>query len=95
MPKRKIDWPIVLFIFTYQGLVLALAPFYFYYASPSWGLVVVAIFLYIATGISITAGFHRFYAHRAYKANKIVEESGRSHLHESIEIRRQKGIIFP
>ena len=73
MQKRKIDWPIVLFIFIYQGLVLALAPFYFYYASPSWGLVVVAIFLYIATGISITAGFHRFYAHRAYKANKIVE----------------------
>jgi stearoyl-CoA desaturase (delta-9 desaturase) len=48
-------------------------PIYLYYRIPSLGLVITTIVLFFATGISITAGYHRLYAHRAYKANKLFQ----------------------
>ena len=73
MELSKINWPIFLFIAIYHALLLVGAPFYFYYSPPSWGIVAIAFFLYFASGISITGGYHRFYSHRAYKASKVAE----------------------
>ena len=73
MELSKINWPIFLFITIYHAALLVVAPFYFYYSPPSWGLVAIAFFLYFASGISITGGYHRFYSHRAYKASKVAE----------------------
>lgn len=39
----------------------------------SWGLLGLGVFLYFLTGISITAGYHRLFAHRAYDANPVVK----------------------
>jgi len=53
-------------------LVVAL-PFYFYYLPPRLGMIIATIILFLLTGISITAGYHRFYAHKSYRINKVVE----------------------
>ncbi|MFC2126741.1 acyl-CoA desaturase, partial [Bacteroidota bacterium] len=70
---KRIYWPIFLFISLYQVGVLVGAPFYFYLIPPSWTMVLVTFILIFLTGISITAGYHRLYSHRAYKTNKWVE----------------------
>lgn len=73
MSLKRIYWPIFLFIILYHLVVLIGAPFYFYYTPPSWTMVIVTIVLISLTGISITAGYHRLYSHRAYKTNKFIE----------------------
>ncbi|BBM87860.1 acyl-CoA desaturase [Candidatus Uabimicrobium amorphum] len=73
MELSKINWPIFLFITIYHAALLVVAPFYFYYTPPAWGIVTIAFILYFASGISITGGYHRFYSHRTYKANKLAE----------------------
>ena len=73
MKKQKIDWQIFLFIVIYQVLVIAIAPFYFYYTPPSLAMILVTVFLVIATGISITAAYHRLYSHKSYKLKKVME----------------------
>lgn len=70
---KNIYWPIFLFIVTYQVAVIAGLPFYFYYTPPSWPMVLVAIGAFLLTGLSITAGYHRLFSHRAYKTNKVIE----------------------
>ncbi|MBS4164600.1 hypothetical protein PRO82_001930 [Candidatus Protochlamydia amoebophila] len=48
-------------------------PFYFYFTLPSLGIIGVTIILLYLTGLSITAGYHRFYSHRSYRTNSFVE----------------------
>lgn len=71
--SRETDWTVLIFIGTYHVLLALTLPFYFYYYSVSWELMAISTFLFVATGISITGGYHRFYSHRTYKANKIME----------------------
>lgn len=61
------------FLIGYQALLLIALPFYFYFATPSLSLILASITLFFLTGLSITAGYHRLYAHRSYKANSWVE----------------------
>jgi stearoyl-CoA desaturase (delta-9 desaturase) len=60
-------------VIIYHLALLIIWPIYFYYCSASLGMWIAAIVLYFATGMSITAGYHRFYSHQAYKAHPIVE----------------------
>lgn len=62
-----------LFLIIYQTFLLAALPFYFYFAMPSLSMFLTAFVLLYITGLSITAGYHRFYSHRAYKANRFME----------------------
>lgn len=39
----------------------------------SWGQLALGIVLYFITGMSITAGYHRLFAHKAYDANPFVK----------------------
>lgn len=70
---KKFNWGPALFLLIYQPILLIGLPFYFYYNTPSVGLIVVSIVLLYLTGLSITAGYHRLYSHRAYRANPIIE----------------------
>jgi stearoyl-CoA desaturase (delta-9 desaturase) len=70
---EHVNWGPVIFLVTYQVVLLTLLPFYFYYNTPATGIIVATIVLLYATGLSITGGYHRFYAHRTYKTNKFVE----------------------
>lgn len=69
----QINWGPVIFLVTYQAILLALLPFYFYYNTPASGTVITTFVLLYLTGLSITGGYHRHYSHRSYKTNQFVE----------------------
>lgn len=71
--KTKFNWGPALFLIIYQALLIVTLPVYFYFALPSWGMCLTAFVLLYLTGLSITGGYHRYYAHRSYKTNKPVE----------------------
>lgn len=71
--KKDFNWGPGLFLIIYQTLLLIALPFYFYYSPPSWGMVAISTVLLYLTGLSITAGYHRYYSHRTYKTNRVVE----------------------
>lgn len=73
MNKKSFNWGPALFLIIYHIILLGYLPFYFYSCTPSVGLITVSIVLYFVTGISITGGYHRYYAHRTYRANTFVE----------------------
>lgn len=71
--RQNINWGPAIFLIVYQLLLLITLPIYFFYAFPSWTMIAVAVVLLYLTGLSITAGYHRFYAHRSYKTNSWIE----------------------
>jgi len=73
MNIRNISWGNALFFIIYQTSLLITLPFYFYFSPPSLALVIITLILVMLTGIGITAGYHRFYAHKSYTANKLAE----------------------
>jgi stearoyl-CoA desaturase (Delta-9 desaturase) len=70
---NNIDYRTSTYLISYHLIVLIGLPIYLFYRTPSWGLVLITIVLLFATGMSITAGYHRLYAHKAYQANKTGE----------------------
>lgn len=70
---KPINWGPSIFLISYQLILVALLPFYFYYNTPGLGIWITTIVLLYATGMSITGGYHRYYAHRCYRTNKFVE----------------------
>ena len=48
-------------------------PFYFYFWFPSWGLVIATLIVWALAGIGVTAGYHRYFSHKTYQTNKVVE----------------------
>lgn len=71
--KNGINWTPTLFLTIYQLTLLISLPFYFYYQGFSWALFAIGFVLLYATGLSITGGYHRFYSHKTFKTNPVVE----------------------
>jgi len=66
---RPWNWPAVIMFVLTTGLVLTVFPWYVWthdFSASAWAWF--GIFLY-ASGLSITAGYHRLYSHRAYQAH--------------------------
>jgi stearoyl-CoA desaturase (Delta-9 desaturase) len=61
------------FLIIYQAALLVCLPFYFYYTPPSWPMVFASFVLFWLSGISITAGYHRYFSHRSFKTNSFIE----------------------
>jgi len=70
---NNIWWSTAIFLISWHLIVLIGLPVYLYFRTPSLGLIIVTIVLLFLTGMSITAGYHRMYTHRAFKANKAGE----------------------
>lgn len=62
-----------IFLISYHVFLLLSLPLYFWNSSPALGTVIAAVVLYFLTGLSITAGYHRYFSHRAYKATGVFE----------------------
>lgn len=73
MRTKEFNWGPGLFLLIYQPLLLISLPFYFYYFTLNWSTVCISVILLFLTGLSITAGYHRFYSHRSYRAHPLVE----------------------
>lgn len=65
------NWDIFAFIVAYHIAILALIPAAI--SAASWGATVLFLLTYIIGGMSITVGYHRLYAHKAYSANPFFE----------------------
>jgi stearoyl-CoA desaturase (delta-9 desaturase) len=73
MNLKNFNWGPGLFLIIYQSILLIALPFYFYYDFPSWKMILASIILLYLTGLSITAGYHRFYSHRSYRTKPVIE----------------------
>lgn len=69
----QIDWVASIFIVSYHVLLIILLPIYLMSTTPSWSLLGWTFFFSAASLISITAGYHRLYAHRTYRTKRAVE----------------------
>ncbi len=65
------NWDTFLFIVIYHLLILALLPTFL--SVFSWSAFTLFLITYIIGGMSITVGYHRLYAHKAYAANPLFE----------------------
>lgn len=75
LPPRwqdRIDWPVTLFLLLTPIAAMILVPIYFAVEQVTWPLVIFTIAFAAATNLSITAGYHRLFAHRSYEANPLV-----------------------
>lgn len=71
--SRGINWGPAAFIVIYHVCLFAALPFYFYYYTPSLALILISIVLLYVSGLSITAGYHRYFSHKSYKAHPVIE----------------------
>lgn len=72
-PVKHILWGNVLF-FTFTGLVtLVGGPLYVSRAGMPSSLLALALFFTVATGMSITVGYHRLFSHLTFKTNPVIQ----------------------
>lgn len=71
--KKIFNHGIATFLILYQALLIVSLPFYFYFCEVHLATVLVTIILYFLSGLGITAGYHRLYSHRCYKAVPLVD----------------------
>jgi len=73
MTQRPIDWPTVIFLGGYHLALIILLPYTLAVRGFDSGWLCISIALMYASGISITAGYHRLFSHRAYQAHPAIE----------------------
>ncbi len=69
----RVDWVNAGFLLTTGLVALTVQPLYLYANGVSRGVVAVFLFYLIATGLSITGGYHRLFSHRSYRASRVVK----------------------
>ena len=69
----RIHWTNAAFLLVTGLIGLIGTPLYIYFYGVSWSVIAVFVFYSAATGFSITAGYHRLFAHRTYEAHPAVE----------------------
>lgn len=69
----RVDWVTLVFIATYHLLLFIALPFYLAVRLPGWTLIGCTAILLVGSMLSITAGYHRLYAHRTYRTRVPVE----------------------
>ena len=70
---RQIIWLNVIFFTVTTSAALIGAPLYIYHHGLSWQEMVLFIFYVAVTGLSITVGYHRLFAHQTFKSTPIVD----------------------
>jgi stearoyl-CoA desaturase (Delta-9 desaturase) len=71
--EKKISWPVLLYIGGYHLFLAIALPIYFLSHAPSLGLVLTSAALVFLSGMAITGGYHRLYAHSCYKTHPVIE----------------------
>lgn len=66
--KAPPNWPAIIMFALTIPLGLIVAPLYAIFAAPSAWLFVWAFLFFCCTGMAITGGYHRYWAHRSYEA---------------------------
>lgn len=71
--NTKTDWINTAFLGLTPIVATALIAVHLWYEGFMLGQWVLAAVFYIITGLSITAGYHRLFSHRSYKAHPVLE----------------------
>jgi stearoyl-CoA desaturase (delta-9 desaturase) len=71
-PRSKIIWGNAIFLTLTPLLSIILVPIYFWQVGFSWAPIIAMLLLWMMTGLCITAGYHRLFSHRTYKASAPV-----------------------
>ncbi|MCA9230737.1 MAG: fatty acid desaturase [Planctomycetales bacterium] len=67
------NWPNSTFLLSTLLAAITVVPWYLWTHGIDLFQILLFVFFYFATGMSITLGYHRLYSHRAFKANPIVQ----------------------
>ncbi len=70
---KRIKWVNTFFLILSPIAALVLLPLDVYLHGWDWRLIAFCIFLYLASSVSITGGYHRLFAHRSYDSKPIVK----------------------
>lgn len=65
------NWDTLIFVVAYHTALVVLLPAFI--SVFSWAAIALFLVTYILGGMSITVGYHRLYAHKAYSANPFFE----------------------
>tara|TARA_B100000900_G_scaffold139902_1_gene118552 strand:- start:2054 stop:3208 length:1155 start_codon:yes stop_codon:yes gene_type:complete len=71
--KSKYNWNMVVFLTLIPLIGVFGTAFYVYYNGIVWQEPVIMFTLWFLSGMGITMGYHRLFAHKAYKTNTFVE----------------------
>ena len=74
MKRGEFNWTTGIFIIGYHLLVFALFPLYVIFWEVSLGLIITTIVAGSIANFTITAGYHRYFAHRTYELSKMGEK---------------------
>lgn len=72
LPKRPLVWLNVLFLTAFPAAAIAASIWYGVTFGITWREIVGALFCWILTGLGVTAGYHRLFSHKGYKAHPAV-----------------------
>lgn len=73
MTKKRIEWPVALFLTINPLVTLILTPIYFYNYGFQLDILLFALIFAAATNLSITAGYHRLFSHKSYDAHPVAK----------------------
>ncbi len=68
IPFNRVEWVTSIFLISTAILTITAVPWYLWSYGWDWFLFGVFLFFYLATGMSITVGYHRLFSHQAFKA---------------------------
>jgi stearoyl-CoA desaturase (delta-9 desaturase) len=74
LPHSKVNWTNSSFLTSTAVLTFTLVPWYLYHYGIDAFQIGMFVFFCIATGLSITLGYHRLFSHLSFKASST--ESG-------------------
>src|SRR6266446_888797 len=69
IPSARINWPTSLFLIGTLALSLTAVPRYVWWYGLDWFQVVLFLVFILGSGLSITLGYHRLFAHLAFRAS--------------------------
>lgn len=72
MKLQNISWVNTLFLISTPLIAIIGSVYYFQWNDLSWEMSLLFVGMYIATGMSITGGYHRLFAHKSYQSNAFV-----------------------
>ena len=72
LPKRPIIWGNLLFLTLFAVAAISATAWYQLTVGITWRELTAGLAIWALTGLGITAGYHRLFAHRAYKAHATV-----------------------
>lgn len=75
IPKRDapIDWTVLLFLSLTPVIGTVGTAVYTWMNGFEWWMPILAVVMYLLVGMSICAGYHRFFSHKSYESSRVVQ----------------------